>query len=83
LLVLAGVSAILLGRKYRTPGFQGGYSTGLNREFPAGFGGGPVNLFLALPAAFPSAATSHALPALAALTGANGIPGASDSRAAS
>lgn len=80
-LVLAGVSAILLGRKDRTSGFQGGYHTGYNGGFPAGFARAPVNIFLTLPAAFPSAATSHVLPALAALSGGNGIIAASDSRA--
>ncbi|MET0915143.1 MAG: SRPBCC family protein [Jiangellaceae bacterium] len=82
-LVLAGVSAILLGRKNRTFGSQGGHNTGFNGGFPAGFGGGTVNIFLTLPAAFPSTATSHVLPALAALSGGSGITAGSDSRDAS
>jgi hypothetical protein len=82
-LALAGVSAILLGRRSRSSGFQSGLNTSSNGGFPAGFGGGPVNIFLTLPAAFPGAATSHAFPALAALSGGNGIAAAADSRAAS
>ena len=82
-LALAGVSAILLGRKDRTPGFPGGFKASSNGRLPSGFGGGPVNIFLTLPAAFPSAATSHAFPALAALSGGNGVPADSHPRAAS